>query len=155
MIVTGTVTSPPVQGATVPEPVDNSPPNGFGVVGQNSKWVATPSPNFALVAAGTVTTALNIDWTQAGLTTVTLTAATTCVVTFGLGGSTGALSAQLGQVIRVRFVGASTASITWPSTVTWLGASAPTYTSTTPVVVELTCTGTGSAPTFDGNYWTL
>ena len=89
------------------------------------------------------------------MTTVTLTAANTCVVTFGMGGSTGPLSAQPGQVIRVRFVGAATASITWPATITWLGAAVPTYTSTTPVVVELTCMTSGSSPTFDGNYWTL
>jgi hypothetical protein len=155
MILGGTVTSPAVQGVTTQAPADSTPLLGFGAVGNGEIWRSTPSPNFALVAAGTLTTALNIDWTVAGLTTVTLTASDTLVVTFGLGSSSGSLSAQLGQIIRVRFVGASGASITWPSTVTWLGATAPTYTGTTPVVVELTCTGTGSAPTFDGNYWTL
>ena len=155
MIVSGTVANAPVQGVLVQDPADTSPPTGMGVAGYNGKWVLNPGESFVVNPAGTVTTALNIDWTQAGLTTLTLTAATTCVITFGLGSSSGANSFQLGQIIRVRFVGASTASITWPSTITWLGATAPTYTGTTPVVVELTCTGTGSAPTFDGNYWTL
>jgi hypothetical protein len=123
--------------------------------------VSTPSYNLAVVAQGTLTTALNIDWSVAGLTTLTLTASDTLVVTFAttatasLAAASQVNSFQLGQIIRVRFVGASGASITWPSTITWLGAAAPTYTGTTPVVVELTCTGVGSAPTFDGNYWTL
>ena len=58
MIVSGTVTSPAVQGVTVQDPADTSPPTGMGVTAFNGKWVLNPGESFAINAAGTVTTCL-------------------------------------------------------------------------------------------------
>ncbi len=156
MILANTVTSAAVQGATVPAAADDNPLLGLGVVGTGRNWVSTPSPNYVLSAIGTVTTAVNIDWTAAGYFTLTLTATDTCVMTFGIGSSSGSLSASLGQSIKIAITGASTAAITWPSTITWIGsgsASAPTVTGNV-TVVELVCTGVGSSPTFNATYLT-
>ncbi len=163
MIVSGTVTSPAVQGVTVQDPADTSPSTGMGVTGANGKWVLDPGQSFVISALGTVTTAANLDWTQAGYFSLTLTGSDTCVVTFGTGSSTGALSASLGQMIKIRLTGASSAAVTWPSTITWVGlltgtsgasASAPTVSAANVIDITLVCTATGSAPTYDGTYIT-
>ncbi len=162
MVIGGTVTSPAVGGVTVQDPADTSPSVGLSVVGNGRYWSASPSPNYVISALGTVTTAVNIDWTSAGYFSLTLTGSDTCVMMFGIGSSTGALSASLGQVIKIRLTGAASAAITWPSTITWVGVlastggasgSAPTIAANT-YDITLVCTQTGSAPTFDGTYIT-
>ena len=160
MIVSGTVPSPPVQGVTVQDSVDVSPPTGFTVVGQNSRWTASPSPNFATVNAGVLASTYNLDWDLAGLTILTLTASNTLTLTFATTATAALPSASQvsspgqGQITRVEFTGAQGASITWPSTITWLSGQAPSYTNTNPTLVELTCTGAGLSPTFIGTYST-
>ena len=107
MIVSGTITSAPVgnPAVTTSGPVDENPPNGFGVVGQNGKWLATPGPNVAITALGTlgVGATATIDWTLAGYYTMTLAASSTNVLTFT--NSAGVFTPSLGQVLRLRITG--------------------------------------------------
>ncbi len=162
MVVGGTVTSAPVGGVSVQAPADDSPIVGMSIVGNGRQYVQSPAPNYVISAVGTVTTAANLDWTQAGYFSLTLTGSDTCVITFGIGSSSGALSASLGQAIKIRLTGAASAAITWPSTITGVGVlastggtsgSAPTIAANT-YDITLVCTQTGSAPTFDGTYVT-
>jgi hypothetical protein len=136
MIISGTITSAPVGGVTVQDPADQSAPQGFGVVANGMRWTATPSPNFAVSALGTVTTAATLDWSVAGLFTLTLTTTDSCAVAFA--------NVSIGQVIRVAITdvtGTGTA-LTWPSTVTWEGGVLPGATPAAGVIlVEITCFG--------------
>src|SRR5271157_3098818 len=142
MILSGTVTSPSVGGVTVQDPADQSAPAGFGVVANGMRWVATPSPNFAVSNLGTVTTAATLDWTVAGLFTLTLTTTDSCAVSFT--NAAGVLTPSIGQTIRVAITdvtGTGTA-LTWPSTVTWEGGVLPCATPAAGVVLcEITCFG--------------
>ena len=166
MILRGLTASPPVQGVTVQDPIDIGGPAGFSPVAMGGWWTALPSPSFGYSALGTLTSAANIDWTAAGYFSFTLTAATALTLTFATT-ATAALAAAaqvnsfaLGQMINIRFTGAATASIVWPATISWAGITsvpgasnaAPPQTLTTPTDVTLVCTGTGSAPTFDGTF---
>jgi len=137
MIISGTVTSAPVGGQTVQDPADQCAPQGFGVVANGMRWMATPSPNFVVVALGTLTTAAVLDWTQGGLFTVTCTGSDALAISFT--NAAGVLTPSIGQTIRVANTGASGASATWPSTVTWEGGSAPATTNTGIVLIEITC----------------
>jgi hypothetical protein len=129
-------------------------------------WTASPSPNFAISALGTLTTTGNIDWSAAGYFSFTTTSGDNLTLTFATT-ATAALAASaqvnsftVGQMIKIRVTGAGTPTITWPSTVTWVGITAtPTVSASAPLVVNgsqiditLVCTLAGSAPTFDGLY---
>ena len=161
-IVTGTVALAPVQGVSVPAPADFTPPAGMSLSSNGRGWVLNAGESFVVAALGTVTNAANLDWTQGGYFSLTLTASTTCVITFGTGSATGPLSPSLGQLVKIRLTGAASAAITWPSTINWLGVltstggtshAAPTIAALT-YDITLVCTNTGSAPTFDGTYIT-
>jgi hypothetical protein len=167
MILRGLTASPPVQGVTVQDPVDTTGPIGFSPAGMGGWWTALPSPNFAVSALGVLGATGNIDWSAAGYFSFTTTSGTNLTLTFATT-ATAALAAasqvnsfQLGQVIFIRVTGAGTPTITWPSTVTWVGVTAtPTTSASAPLVhtqnfIALVCTGTGSAPTFDGFYVTV
>ena len=160
MIVSGTITSAPVgnPAVTTSGPVDENPPNGFGVVGQNGKWLATPGPNVAITALGTlgVGATATIDWTLAGYYTMTLAASSTNVLTFT--NSAGVFTPSLGQVLRLRITGGG-AALTFPTgTFSFVAPSvaltttAPTMTGTTTWDFTVICTNAGSAPTFDVSY---
>ncbi len=170
MILRGLTASPPVQGVTVQDPIDQGSPVGFSAVGAGGWWTASPSPNFAVSALGVVGATANIDWSAAGYFSFTTTPSTALTITFATT-ATAALAAaaqvnsfSLGQTIRIRITGGGTsAAITWPATVAWIGMltgtggssqSAPVWVTTKLLDVVLTCTGTGSAPTFDGIYMT-
>ncbi len=165
MILSNTTTSAAVQGTTVPVPADDNPILGFGVVGTGKNWVGTPGPNAAIQALGTLTTAVNLDWTVASYFTWTSTTSSNETVTFGLTGATSTASYSLGQIIKCRVTasGSTQATITWPSTVSWNGIltgtsgssqSAPVLVASKFLDVTLICTNAGSSPTFDGTYTT-
>jgi len=167
MILRGLQTSAPVQGVTVQDPVDVAAPVGWSPVGGGGYWMANPSPNFAYSALGVLGATGNIDWSVAGYFSFTTTTGTNLTLTFATT-ATSALAAaaqvpsyDLGQMIFIRVTGAGTPTITWPSTVTWVGVTAtPTTSASAPLVhtqnfIALICTGTGSAPTFDGFYVTV
>ncbi len=146
-IVSGTVSSAPVgaAGTTVSAPADDSPLNGWGIVGNKGNWVMVPGPFFAVTSStvlGTVTTAVTVDWRLAGYFTFTLTTTDSCAVSFT--GADGVLSPTFGQVIRIGITdvtGTGTAT-TWPSTVVWEGGVIPGATPAAGLIlVELTCVG--------------
>jgi hypothetical protein len=163
MILSNTVASSVVlNGATstVNTPADESAPAGFSPMSNGKSWIASPGPAYSFAALGTLTTTGNIDWSIASYFTLTTTSAQNLTLTFGLTGATGTASYQLGQMIKIRVTGAGTPTITWPATISWAGvtatptavAVAPLVVDGKPLVIELVCTGTGSAPTFDGTF---
>ena len=166
MILANTVTSAAVQGVTVPAAADDNPLLGSGVVGTGRNWVSTPGlANATISALGVLGATGNIDWSAAGYFSFTTTSGTNLTLTFATT-ATAALAAasqigsfSLGQMIKIRVTGAGTPTITWPSTVTWVGivsgggatsAAAPVVVNSKQIDVALVCTGVGSAPTFDG-----
>ena len=169
MILSNTLTSAAVQGTTVQAAADDNPVLGFSAVGNGRNWVSTPSPNYVISALGVLGATGNIDWSAAGYYSFTTTSGTNLTLTFATT-ATAALAAasqvnsfSLGQAIKVRITGAGTPTITWPSTVTWVGtldstsgssSSAPVVVSGKVIDVTLVCTGVGSAPTFDGTFIT-
>jgi|SRR5271157_2010058 len=170
MILANTVTSSAVQGVTVPAAADDNPLQGFSAVGTGSNWVGTPgSFNAALSALGTPTagTVVNLDWTAAGLFTMTMPSSGTSTFQFATT-ATAALAAakqvasfSLGQTIQIVITGTGGVTVAWPTTISWVGVgtatdgvhAAPTLTSVT-TVIYLTCTGVGTSPTFIGFYIT-
>ena len=166
-VVSGTVSSSPVGPAAtvVQAPADECPPNGAGIMGLNGKWVLDPGESFIVQALGVLNTTGNIDWSAAGYFSFTCTASATLTLTFGVTGALTTPSFSLGQLIKVRIISASgtAGTIAWPNTIAWIGtttAGAATHATPVPVTgsvqidVSLVCTGTGSAPTFDGIYTT-
>jgi hypothetical protein len=175
MILGNTITSQAVgaSAVTVLSAADDNPVQGYGAVGNGQQWVGTPGlANAAINAMGTVTTAANLDWSAYGYFTLTTTASTNVAFTFYTTASntagTNLASYSLGQQIRIRILaGAATVSVlSWPSTITWVGMKTGTGGSSqvaagasgAPLVankladIVLTCTSTGSSPTFDGIY---
>jgi hypothetical protein len=134
-------------------------------------WTANPSPNYAFSALGVVGATANIDWSAAGYFSFTTTASTNLTLTFATT-ATSALAAaaqvasfDLGQTIRIRVTSSAATidTITWPATIAWLGMltgtsgssqAAPVLIASKLLDIVLTCTGTGTAPTFDGVYMT-
>ena len=62
MIISGTVTSSPVQGATAPAAADSNPLTGFVPVGYNGQWQSKPFGVGGVAANITVTNSLALDW---------------------------------------------------------------------------------------------
>ncbi len=168
MILRGLITSAPVgtPPVTAQDPVDVGAPNGWSPVGVGGAWSALPSPSYAPVPLGTLTTTGNIDWTLGGLFTLTTTGSDALVLTFyttaSLAAGTNLPSFSAGQTIEILVYGTATATITWPATITWIGslastggasASAPVFGAVN-VSISLVCLTTGSAPTFIGTYLT-
>jgi hypothetical protein len=170
MILGNVLSSSPVQGVTVSASADDNPLLGYGAVGNGRQWVSTPGlGNAAINAMGTVTTAVNLDWSAYGYFTWTSTASSNETVTFYTTASntagTNLASYSLGQMIKIRITssGATVATVTWPATVTWIGMQtgtsgssvvAPVLVASKQTDITLICTATGSAPTFDGTYMT-
>jgi hypothetical protein len=162
MILANTVTSPSVGGVTVSGPADISPGVGQGVVGNGRQWISTPGlANATIVALGVVGSTANIDWSLGGYFSLTTTASTNLTLTFGTTGALTTASYDLGQHIRIRITagGATVSTVTWPATIAWVGnltstggtsQSAPVLVANKLCDVVLTCTGIGTAPTFDG-----
>ncbi len=153
---------------TAQSSADDNPILGYGAVGNGRNWVSTPgSFNAAILAAGTLATGvtLNVDWTQVGYATVTLFTSGTNVLTFYTAASIVAganpanvASFSLGQTLHLRITGAG-ATLTWPAgTYSYVAQGVAfsttnlTFTGSTTWDMFITCTGTGSAPTFDVNY---
>ncbi len=165
MILSNTVTSAPVQGATVQAAADDNPILGFSGVGNGRQWIANPgSFNAAIVPITAVTGAAaanNLDATLGGLFTVTqyggaYTLSLWTTGTYANASGSQVLSMQPGQTIAIYLPAVGSAAITWPSTITWIGsasASAPT-TTTNATLVYLTCLTNGSSPTFLGFFLT-
>ncbi len=156
---------------TAQSAADDNPVLGYGAVGNGRNWVSTPGlANASISALGVLGATGNIDWSAAGYFSFTTTASTALTLTFATT-ATAALAAasqvnsfSLGQMIRIRITGGGTAStITWPSTIAWIGMltgtsgssqAAPVWVTTKLLDITLVCTGVGSAPTFDGVYMT-
>ena len=122
------------------EPIGSvlKPQQGFHPVGLPSPggWATLPSPCYAVQAIGTVTTAATLDWSVAGLFTLTLTTTDSCAVAFA--------NVSIGQriVIGITDVTGTGTALAWPSTVTWEGGVLPCATPAAGVVlVEITCFG--------------
>lgn len=152
MIISGTVASPSVQGVAGSGPVDMNPPNGAGIIGQGGKWVLNPGEAYMITPLGTAvataTASLVVDWSAGGYFQVTAFGGG-WTITFK--NAAGVFTPMLGQKILINITHASSSAITWPATITWFTASAAAPTTTTnDAIVALVCTGTGSAPTFDG-----
>ena len=146
---------------------DDNPIVGYGVVGAGRNWVSTPgSFNAAVLAAGTLATGatLNVDWTQVGYASVTLFTSGTNVLTFATTATASLAAASqigsfsLGQTLHLRITGAG-AALTWPTgTYNYVAQGVAfsttnlTFTGSTVWDMFITCTATGSAPTFDVNY---
>jgi hypothetical protein len=136
MIISGTVTSPAVQGVTVQDPADTSPQTGFSPVGLNGKWVAWPS-DFVAVAPSVTTTSTastpTVDWSTAGVFPFTLTNNTVFAHA----------NAQIGQTITLVLTQSSVGSCTgtFPSGSTFVGGSKTlTTTSLATDTAQITCT---------------
>jgi len=67
MIISGTVTSSPVQGATVSDPADSNPLVGFVPVGAGGQWQAKPGGVGALASTVTVTNSMSVDFSTASV----------------------------------------------------------------------------------------
>ena len=163
MILANTTTSPAVGNlSAVAAAADDNPILGFSAVGNGRSWVGTPGVmNGAINAMGTLATGTTyFDWTSYGIFSLTCYGG---AMTFSFNASSTATvaSPSLGQTILLVITGAGSAAITWPSTISWIGVgtsgagvhAAPTVTSVTTYVL-LTCTATGSAPTYTGLYIT-
>ena len=158
MILSNTVSSSVVlNGATstVSTPADESAPAGFMPSSNGKSWVALPGPAMAVVAVATPASSGTsyFDWTL-GSYFVWTPYGGTCTVSF-LNAAGGTATPSVGQMILIKFLHAGSASVTLPSTISWLSGSsgaAPTFTSKD-CVVAFVCTATGSAPTYDA--WTV
>ncbi len=75
MIISGTVSSSPVQGVSVPSSADYNPLTGFVPVGANSQWQSKPAGVGALASTVTVTNSLNVDFSTASILQYTIGAA--------------------------------------------------------------------------------
>lgn len=155
MILSNTVsTTTTLNGAasTVSTPADEAAPAGFMPSANGKGWIALPGPASAISALGTAvataTSSLLVDWTTASFFTCTAYGGG-WTVTFT--NAAGTLTPTVGQVIRIYIAHAGSSAITWPSTVTWITASAAAPACATyNMVVALICTATGSAPTYVG-----
>ncbi len=145
MILSNTITSAAVQGTTVSAPADDNPVLGYSAVGTGKNWVATPGlANAAINAVATPASSgtSTFDWSVGGIVTWTPYGGT-CTVAFA--------NASLGQLIAVVATAATSASITWPSGITWLtgsGGAAPALTSKSALIFFI-CTGLN---TYVGGY---
>ncbi|MGZ3353289.1 MAG: hypothetical protein ACXVB2_00275 [Isosphaeraceae bacterium] len=155
MILSNTVASSVVlNGATstVNTPADESAPAGFMPSSNGKSWIALPGPASAISALGTAvataTRSLTVDWTTASFFTVTAFGGG-WTITFT--NAAGVLTPSVGQTIRIQVTGASSSAITFPSTITWITASAAAPTcATNSQVIAIICTATGSSPTYIG-----
>jgi hypothetical protein len=158
MILSNTVASSVVlNGATstVSTPADESAPAGFMPSSNGKSWVALPGPAMSVVAIATPGSGGTsyFDWTL-GSYFVWTPYGGSCTISF-LSAAGGALTPSVGQIIIIKFLHAASASVTWPTTISWLSGSsgaAPTF-ATKDAVVAFVCTATGSAPTYDA--WTI
>ena len=155
MILSNTVaTSVVLNGttSTVSTPADESAPAGFMPSSNGKSWVALPGPAAAISALGTAvataTSSLTVDWSVASFFTCTAYGGGW---TISFKNAAGTLTPAVGQIIRIQITHAGSSAITWPSTVTWITASAAAPACATyDMVVALICTATGSAPTYIG-----
>ena len=155
MILSNTVSSSVVlNGAisTVNTPADESAPAGFMPSSNGKSWVALPGPASAIKALGTAvataTSSLLVDWTVASFFTCTAYGGG-WTITFTT--AAGVYTPSVGQIIRIQVTGAGSSAITFPSTITWITASAAAPTcGTNSQVIAIICTATGSSPTYIG-----
>ena len=149
-IVSGTVTSAPVQGVSVQAAADENPPNAFGIVGKNGNWVLSPGPNAAIsnlgTAVATATASLVVDWTTASFFTCTAYGGG-WTITFK--NAAGIFTPTVGQIIFISCTAASSSVPVFPATITWITAATPTA-ATNSQVWMIICTNAGSSPTFIG-----
>jgi len=139
MIVSGTVTSPPVQGVTVQDPADTSPQTGFSPVGLNGKWIAWPSDFVATAASVTTTSTAStptVDWSTAGVFPFTITANTVFSYT----------NVQIGQSITLVLTQSSVSqgTGTFPTGSVFVGGSKTLSTVAAIDSVSILCTAVGT-----------
>ena len=111
MIISGTVTSAPVQGTTVQTPADENPPTGFVPVGSGSQWVAKPGGVGALVATVTVTNSLNVDFSTASIFQYNIGAANQTFLPFFINQTIG----QTVRLIITQPAASVQAQVLWPA----------------------------------------
>src|SRR5271166_1565055 len=123
MILSNTITSAAVQGATVQAAADVNPVLGFSAVGNGRNWVATPGVfNGALNAMGTLVTGTTyFDWTSYGIFTLTCYGGSMTFSFYQTSATAAPYTPSVGQTIMMIITGTGSAAVTWPSTVTWVG----------------------------------
>jgi hypothetical protein len=163
MILTNAVTSTATIANTsvsASTPVDSVAPRGFMAGSIGRAWSGLPGIIKSINAQGVVAATANLDWSLYSYFSFTTTSGTNLTLTFGKTGSTTTSSWTIGQIVKVRVTGAGTPTITWPSTVTWVGtlaagggsSSAPLVSDGNQLDITLTCTGVN---TFAGRYTAL
>jgi len=119
MIVSGTVTSSPVQGVSVPSAADVNPLTGFVPVGYNGQWQSKPFGVGGVASNITVTNSLTLDWSTSTYFQYWIGAANqTFQPLFA--------NQTVGQTIRVvisQVAGAIQGLVLWPPTTTGVGGS--------------------------------
>ena len=163
MILTNAVASTTTIGNTsvsASTPTDMEAPRGFMAGSNGAAWKGLPGVIKSINAQGVVAATANLDWSLYSYFSFTTTSGTNLTLTFGKTASTTTASWTIGQFIKVRVTGAGTPTITWPSTVTWIGtlaggggsASAPLVSDGNQLDITITCTGVN---TFTGRYTAL
>jgi len=115
---------------------DVTPVLGWGVVGNGKNWVPIPGP-CAVVAALTYASTTTVDWSAAGINTITLTGN----VTFAWANAT------IGQTIRLVITqdGTGSRTGTFPSGTTFVGGSKTLSTAASAVdTVDVQCIASGT-----------
>jgi hypothetical protein len=142
MILSNTVaTSVVLNGATstVNTPADTLAPLGFSPSSNGEHWNAFPSDLQAIVPAVTQTTTTNLDWSQGGLFQVTLGSGVTGSYTFS--------NVTVGQTIQILTTqNASASTVSYPSTVLWVGGGSGAVSSNSGYkdLATITCIAPGS-----------
>ncbi len=117
MIISGTVTSSPVQGATAPAAADSNPLTGFVPVGYNGQWQSKPFGVGGVAANITVTNSLALDWSTSTYFQYLIGAANQTFQPLFV-------NQTIGQTIRVvisQVPAAIQGLVLWPATTTGVG----------------------------------
>ncbi len=117
MIISGTVTSSPVQGATAPAAADSNPLTGFVPVGYNGQWQSKPFGVGGVAANITVTNSLALDWSTSTYFQYWIGAANQTFQPLFV-------NQTIGQTIRVvisQVPAAIQGLVLWPATTTGVG----------------------------------
>ena len=136
MILSGTITSSPVAGATVAANVDDNAPTGFVPVGQNNLWVARPGGVGAVIPQVAAVASQTVDWSTGSVIQYLLGQNTTFAYT----------NVTVGQTITLVLTQDGTGSRpgTFPAGSVFVGGSKTLTTTAAGIdTVQVTCTAPG------------